>query len=81
MWGGDDNNVLFGVVVCQILTLCLLDARGVDSVVEAFTVLRLQTGQSVRFKMLVSMLHTKSPSQVLFQVNQPSISHHGCCFR
>ncbi|KAK7111810.1 uncharacterized protein [Littorina saxatilis] len=56
------------IICLDILTLCLLDHRGVDSVVEAFTVLRLQTGESVRFKMLISMLHTKSPSQVTFQV-------------
>ncbi|XP_076458383.1 uncharacterized protein LOC143292089 [Babylonia areolata] len=57
------------ITCLEILTLCLqLDRRGVERVVEAFTLVRLRTGQSVRFKMVVSMLHTRSPSQVVFQV-------------
>ncbi|PVD39231.1 hypothetical protein C0Q70_01859 [Pomacea canaliculata] len=58
------------ITCLEILTLVLMECHAADKVVEAFTIMRLRLGESVRFKMLVSMLHTKGPSQVLFQCAQ-----------
>ena len=52
----------------QILTLTLTAESGFDRVFEAFTYMRLKLGESVRFKLLISMLSSQGPSNILFQV-------------
>ncbi|XP_050390557.1 uncharacterized protein LOC126809808 [Patella vulgata] len=63
------NTIKSRVVTLEIMTLSLSVPDGFDRVFETFTYMRLKFGESVRFKLLISMLFTHGYGQIVFQVS------------
>ncbi len=59
----------------QILTLGLAVPGGFDKVFDTFTYMRLKLGESVKFKLLISMLSSRGSGHVIFQVSQTGVVH------
>ncbi|XP_041364785.1 uncharacterized protein LOC121380098 isoform X2 [Gigantopelta aegis] len=68
VWGLLSSHVKSRITSIEILTLALMAVSGFERVFEAFTYMRLKLGESVRFKLLVSMLNSRGSANILFQI-------------
>ncbi|XP_067673086.1 uncharacterized protein [Haliotis asinina] len=68
VWSLLSSNTKSRVTSLEVLTLGLAVPGGFDKVFDTFTYMRLKLGESVRFKLLISMLNNRGSGHVLFQV-------------
>ncbi|XP_046379569.2 disheveled-associated activator of morphogenesis 1-A-like isoform X1 [Haliotis rufescens] len=68
VWSLLSSNTKSRITSLEVLTLGLAVPGGFDKVFDTFTYMRLKLGESVRFKLLISMLNNRGSGHVLFQV-------------